>query len=49
MQDTVALRWIYKFPKMKDPIQVLGDRDLPKRNSIFMKITLGIQGKKRGK
>jgi hypothetical protein len=32
---------------MEDPIQVLGDGDLPKRNSIFMKITLGIPREKK--
>jgi len=42
MQGTGTLRSINKFPKMEDPIQVLGDGDLPKRKSIFMNITLGI-------
>ena len=42
MKGTGTLRFIYKFPKMEGPIQVLGDGDLPKRNSIFMNIPLGI-------
>jgi hypothetical protein len=49
MQGTVALLGIYKFPKMEDPIQVLGDGDLPKRNSIFMKNNAWYtKGKKEG-